>query len=451
MSRPKKLAVVLVCAGAVLSPFMMSTPDELVSHTALLVDFLGMHDLASRVPDYADRIAGPLSGLALLGGFVWALWPPKKQPEEVKTATANPQITYTTVNNITHIHYGSVSQVHDSAIIDAYLGKEVQIRDSANISSIEARGKDTFNIAFRSGFANDLYTVASLGGSESNFKVTHSSSASATIWFPSGPPSRLGLKFIKGYPPEVRVTTPMYRAIRRIADVIGDTDAEHFAETRLLMRQRAADGQLRILGKKQIPTTNPDMMKFSEVDSEIESDYWKVSVISEMATTDLSLPNADMWRGHKHTRAESPYSWGPKGIHEQKNYTDLKVIAADIDNFAKSLEQLNLLSESVMWVYEKVRRLPKFASYLAIYESSPTTLPSAAAQLVFNHASPRIPIYGVYPPRTVVDEIPADHAAEWRFSDDASELFDQWNPERRYKNLKVKWSDILRRTRALES
>jgi hypothetical protein len=49
-----------------------------------------------------------------------------------------------------------------------------------------------------------------------------------------------------------------------------------------------------------------------------------------MASLDQSLSDADMWSGHPHTMAESTWAWGPKGIYEQKHYTDLQVRSADI-------------------------------------------------------------------------------------------------------------------------
>ena len=108
------------------------------------------------------------------------------------------------------------------------------------------------------------------------------------------------------------------------------------------------------------------------------------------------------------------------------------------------------LGEALLWLWEHVRTLPKYAPYVERFEASPDTMMGKVAQLAFNRADPPIPLYGVYPPRTVTDLIPPDHVDEWEFSNDASELSNKWwEPSQRYTNLRVKRSDIENRLKAM--
>ena len=99
-----------------------------------------------------------------------------------------------------------------------------------------------------------------------------------------------------------------------------------------------------------------------------------------------------------------------------------------------------------MWLWERIRELPKFEPYVENYEADPETMMGKVARMAFKHANPKLPLYGIYPPRTTLDLIPPDDVEGWEFSDDASELFNKWwNPKQRYINLLVKRPDIENR------
>lgn len=79
MERGKKFAALGAGVGLVFGAFMTMTADEIVTHTAGMVRFLGPDWLADYVPLYADKVAGPLAGALFLGGLIWAVLPPKKE------------------------------------------------------------------------------------------------------------------------------------------------------------------------------------------------------------------------------------------------------------------------------------------------------------------------------------------------------------------------------------
>jgi hypothetical protein len=100
---------------------------------------------------------------------------------------------------------------------------------------------------------------------------------------------------------------PFWRGIERIASAIGDSrELEHFARTRLYIRQAALDGRLRIRGRHEIEVAGQDQTNFSDVYTEISSAYWKYSVINVLAT-------GATCEAERQTKPETVYAWGPKG------------------------------------------------------------------------------------------------------------------------------------------
>jgi hypothetical protein len=118
---------------------------------------------------------------------------------------------------------------------------------------------------------------------------------------------------------------PLWRIIEQIASAIGDSrEAEHYAKTRLYIRQLAAEGRLRIRGRHEIEVAGQERTNFSEIYTEIPSAYWKYSVINVLATNAAS--EAD-----RHTAPEkTPYAWGPKGLYEPNCYTGLQLNSNDV-------------------------------------------------------------------------------------------------------------------------
>lgn len=122
------------------------------------------------------------------------------------------------------------------------------------------------------------------------------------------------------------------------------------------------------------------------------------------------------------------------------------------------------LHDAVLNGWERIRVLPflqepsvtEHRSLLEYYEADPKKLASIAAQIIFNHADPRIPIEGRYPPRNAREWIPQDIASEMAFNDDATVMFNWFDQDkamderRRYVDLKVRSADIDRRIRQLQ-
>jgi hypothetical protein len=113
---------------------------------------------------------------------------------------------------------------------------------------------------------------------------------------------------------------PLWRIIEQLASAIGDSrEAEHYAKTRLYIRQVAAEGRLRIRGRHEIEVAGQERTNFSEIYTEIPPAYWKHSVINVLAT-------GAAFETDRHTDPEkTPYAWGPKGIYEPNCYTGLQL------------------------------------------------------------------------------------------------------------------------------
>jgi len=117
---------------------------------------------------------------------------------------------------------------------------------------------------------------------------------------------------------------PLWRIIERIAAAIGDSrEPEHYARTRLCIRQAALEGRLRIRGRHEVEKAGQDQSNFSEVYTEIPSAYWKHSVINAVAT-------GATFEAGRHTNPETVFAWGPKGIYEKNCYAGLQLNSDDV-------------------------------------------------------------------------------------------------------------------------
>jgi len=122
------------------------------------------------------------------------------------------------------------------------------------------------------------------------------------------------------------------------------------------------------------------------------------------------------------------------------------------------------LHDAVMEGWERIRKLPFLQqpspighqTLLEYYESDPKKIPCLAAQVIFNHADPQIEIEGRSPPRVAREWIASSRAAEMRFNDDATVMFDSYDlrkpmeERRRYVELKVRSVDVDRRVKQME-
>jgi hypothetical protein len=117
---------------------------------------------------------------------------------------------------------------------------------------------------------------------------------------------------------------PLWHIIERIASAVGDSrEPEHYARTRLCIRQAALDGRLRIRGRHEIERPGQDRTIFSDVHTEIPSAYWKNSVINVLATGAL-------FEADRQTGPETVYAWGLKGLYETNCYAGLQLHSDDV-------------------------------------------------------------------------------------------------------------------------
>ena len=153
---------------------------------------------------------------------------------------------------------------------------------------------------------------------------------------------------------------PLARIIERIASAIGDSrELEHYERTRLYIRQAALDGRLRLRGRHEIEVVGQDRTNFSEVYTEIPSAYWKHSVINVVAIERT-------FEADRHTRPETVYAWGPKGLHEPNCYTGLQLNSDDVSQLIGELRGAGFSSNTPISETEKrisAERRPCFARY----------------------------------------------------------------------------------------
>ena len=132
--------------------------------------------------------------------------------------------------------------------------------------------------------------------------------------------------------------------------------------------------------------------------------------------------------------------------NDQPEFINLRDAVIDAWECIRNLPQFN----------DPPPSLPQFDSLREYYEADPGKMPGIIAHVIFNAADPPIPIKGISPPRTLMETIPADKAAKYGFSDDATELFDWFDEDKpseqrkRYINLQVKRADIERRIKDME-
>jgi len=114
---------------------------------------------------------------------------------------------------------------------------------------------------------------------------------------------------------------PIYEAVAHVARILKDADAAKcFPRTLNALRQAAADGHLRVRGRKQ---TGTQSMAFSGIHTDVPNAYWVNSTIGALAT---DKKHAD----DTHTNPETAFAWGAQGIEEKNRYADLQVNWNDI-------------------------------------------------------------------------------------------------------------------------
>lgn len=111
---------------------------------------------------------------------------------------------------------------------------------------------------------------------------------------------------------------PIWQAVEHVRKAINDTNSKECYPTTLgAIRQAALDGKIKLRGRREIDRGGSQA--FSDVSSDIPAEYWKVSTLEPMTTTEHGVG------GYPHTNPETVYAWGPKGIYEKNRYADLTV------------------------------------------------------------------------------------------------------------------------------
>jgi hypothetical protein len=124
--------------------------------------------------------------------------------------------------------------------------------------------------------------------------------------------------------PDSPIDAPIWRAVAYVRRAINDTNHQKcYPATLTAIRQAALDGKIKLRGRREIDVGGGPQT-FSDVSSDIPAEYWKVSTIGALATSE------EGWGSYPHTNPETLYAWGPKGIYEKKRYADLTVNMQEI-------------------------------------------------------------------------------------------------------------------------
>lgn len=107
------------------------------------------------------------------------------------------------------------------------------------------------------------------------------------------------------------------------------------------------------------------------------------------------------------------------------------------------------LRNAAISAYPKIRKRADVQVLERLSGSDPAKIPGLVAQMLLNHPSFNIPLYGTYPPINVFEKIPEEDARQFRFSDDATQLVGTFNGNHRYRKLAIKRRDLKRRIREL--
>lgn len=118
------------------------------------------------------------------------------------------------------------------------------------------------------------------------------------------------------------VWKPCHLAIQYIGERIGDKDSKNcFPDARRGLRQAAYNKRVAVRGKKQL--SDRRMIRegeYSDIHTDIDSDYWINSEINALATSADSRTQT-MY----HTDPQTASAWGPKGLDERNRYAELLV------------------------------------------------------------------------------------------------------------------------------
>ena len=261
----------------------------------------------------------------------------------------------------------------------------------------------------------------------------------------------------------------------KLTDHIGKKITEpdsHILDFTTQFNQAAADGIFTVWGRPVI-NNQINHLTSNERLQPIPKEHWYTHRFDWVSAVDLDGPTLII----KNISDENIWTRTYDSAKQIVGFADLHVDSTAAENWVRNSQFALATSESnseryiplaaaVMDVWERIRNLrefnerpahsPEYATLRDYYERDPDKLYGIVAQIVFNNADPPITIEGMAPPRTTIEKIPEAKAMEYRFSDDAKELFDIFDTDkapgqrRRFINLRVNPSDIERRVQAIE-
>jgi hypothetical protein len=119
---------------------------------------------------------------------------------------------------------------------------------------------------------------------------------------------------------------PIHLAIKHIAERIEDGDAgKCWPTARRQLRQAAYDKRVRIRGRKQLQerTALGYGGDYSDIHTDVDSQYWATSEINALATSPES-------QTHYHVDPQTAFAWGQRGVDERNRHAELQVNWSDV-------------------------------------------------------------------------------------------------------------------------
>jgi hypothetical protein len=129
----------------------------------------------------------------------------------------------------------------------------------------------------------------------------------------------------RAWPLISEIWRPTFIAIRYLSEKLGDKDERNcFPLARRELRQAAYNKRVQLRGRKQL--ADKGVFKegdYSDIHTDINSDYWINSEINALATSSQA-------QTHYHTDPQTAFAWGPKGLGERNRYAELLVSWPDV-------------------------------------------------------------------------------------------------------------------------
>lgn len=224
-------------------------------------------------------------------------------------------------------------------------------------------------------------------------------------------------------------------------DIDGQTSL-HLLDLAKALRQSALDGDLKFWGKLDGGWSDSTIRH--QPLEQVPADHWREYEIEALGWREAT----DNF--YARTYAPKHQDWGKRqsyvDLHIDKlaGGTWLKIHPAPPPTPSRDIS----LSEAARIAYEETRQTAVIATMEHVVKDPAKMIGFMASQLLNDGA---MSVFGAFPPSTASERIPADVVQSFHVTDDATEMFDDFNEKRRYTNLTVRRDDFRRHLDHLKS